>query len=98
MLASLDGVYQFRVLARAKTLRGREVTREHLLTGAVWKGGDDKPPTGKDDPEGKDRLCEFLSCLLSSNVIQPEFEKRLKELGLDLDGLRSCLKEHCRQD
>ena len=96
-LAPLSGVYPFRVLANGKTLRGRDFTREHLLTGAVWKGGDNPPPTGKDDPnEEKERLCSLLSCLLSTKVIQPEFEKRLKELGLNLDALRACLKTWCR--
>ncbi|HEX2475382.1 MAG TPA: vWA domain-containing protein, partial [Lacipirellulaceae bacterium] len=48
--APLSGVYPFRVLANGKTLRGRNFTREHLLTGAVWKGGDNPLPTGKDNP------------------------------------------------
>ncbi|MGH3974461.1 MAG: VWA domain-containing protein, partial [Pseudonocardiaceae bacterium] len=97
MPAPLSGVYPFRVLANGKTLRGRDFTREHLLTGAVWKGGDNPPPTGKDDPsEEKEQLCRLLSCLLSGKVIQPEFEKHLKELGLDLDAFRACLKAWCR--
>ncbi len=96
MTAPLSGVYPFRVLANGKTLRGRDFTREHLLTGAVWKGGDNPPPTGKDDPnEEKERLCRLLSCLFSGKVIQPEFERKLKELGLDLDALRACIKSWC---
>lgn len=97
MVAMLAGVYPFRVLARATTLRGREVTREHLLTGAVWQGGDQPPPTGKDEPDDcKERLCELLACLLSRNVIRPDLEKRLEELGLEVDGIRRCLKKWCR--
>ncbi|MCE5333381.1 MAG: S8 family serine peptidase [Desulfobacteraceae bacterium] len=97
MPAPLSGVYPFRILAEGKSLRGREFTREHLLTGAVWKGGDNPPPTGKDDPnEGKERLCRLLSCLLSGKVIQPEFEGRLKQLGISLEALRECLKVWCR--
>jgi hypothetical protein len=95
--APLSGVYPFRVLADGTTLRGRNFTREHLLTGAVWKGGDNPPPTTQDDPrEEKERLCRLLSCLLSERVIKPEFEKRLKELGLDLDLIRACIKASCR--
>ena len=96
MTAPLSGVYPFRVLANGKTLRGRDFTREHLLTGAVWKGGDNPPPSGKDDPsEEKERLCRLLSCLLSGKVIQPDFERRLKELGINLDALRACIKAWC---
>lgn len=96
MIAALSGVYSFRVFTSATTLRGRKVTREHLLTGAVWQGGDDPPPTGKDEPgDGKKRLCELLACLLSKNVIQPELKKRLEELGLNVDGIRKCLEEWC---
>ena len=97
MVAMLAGVYRFRVLARATTLRGREVTREHLLTGMVWAGGDQPPPSGKDDPdENKENLCDFLQCLLSRNVIRPDLEKFLEERGLDMDGIRKCLKRWCR--
>ena len=94
--APLPGVYPFRVLASGKTLRGRDFTREHLLTGAVWKGGDNPPPTGGDDPgEDKDKLCRLLSCLLSGRVIGPAYQKRLKELGINLDALRACIKGWC---
>jgi murein tripeptide amidase MpaA len=95
--AMLPGVYSFRVLAGATTLRGRAVTREQLLTGAVWKGGDNPPPTGAGGPtEGRDRLCELLACLTSRKIIKPDLEKRLAELGLDFDGIRECLKKWCR--
>ena len=62
---------------------------EHLLTGAVWAGGDYPPPTGGDDPNGGKRdFCRLMECLLSRNVINPDLRKRLLELGLDLDGLQ----------
>ena len=32
---------------------------------------------------------------MSEQVIEPRFEERLKELGINLDGLRGCLKEFC---
>ncbi|MEX2264199.1 MAG: S8 family serine peptidase [Bryobacteraceae bacterium] len=95
--APLSGVYPFRVLANGKTLRGRNFSREHLLTGAVWKGGDNPPPTSQDDPnEEKERCCRLLNCLLNGSVIRPEFEKRLQELGLDLNALRACIRAWCR--
>jgi hypothetical protein len=85
--ALLSGVYHFRVLAQGTTMRGRAFTREHLLSGAVWKGGDAPPPTSKDDPqEDKDRLCRLLNCLLSEKVLSSEFERRLRQWGLDAPG------------
>ena len=96
--AWLSGVYPIRVLADGSTLRGRDFTREHVLTGAVWKGGDVPPPTSKDDPqEEKDRLCRLLSCLLDEKVLRPDLERRLKDLGLDLDALRHCLHIWCQR-
>jgi hypothetical protein len=94
--AMLAGIYRFRVQGRGVTLRGLPFTREQEVTGAVYKGGDNPPPAGQDDPYGpKERLCRFLACLLSQKVISPELEKRLAEVGLNLDGLRRCLKEFC---
>ncbi len=96
LAAPLSGVYPIRVRAAATTLRGRAVTREHLLTGAVWDGGDHPPPTGGEEPPGgREDLCELLACLLHRNVITPELRKRLLALGLDVDGVLKCLKEWC---
>ncbi len=96
--APLNGVYRFRMLGDGKTLRGRPFTREQLLTGAVWKGGDNPPPTSKDDPNtAKDDLCRLLNCLLGEKTIRPEFQKRLLELGIDLDSARACLRAWCRR-
>ena len=96
-VAAFSGVYPFRVLANATTLRTRNVTREHLLTGAVWEGGGNPSPTGGEEPaDGKEGLCEPIACLLNRNVIHSGLEKRLEELGFNLDGVRKCLKEWCR--
>lgn len=98
LAASISGVYSFRVLAGATTMRGRAVTREHLLTGAVWKGGDNPPPSGRDEPSDcKMKLCELLTCLLSRNVISPTLEKRLQEAGLDVEGVRKCFRAWCKK-
>ncbi|MEI4801287.1 tyrosinase family protein [Bacillus sp. FJAT-51639] len=50
LLAAMPGVYQFRVLAVGSTMRGRPFTREQLLTGAVWKGGDSPLPSSDTNP------------------------------------------------
>lgn len=47
--ANLDGVYRIRIVADGKTMRGREFTREQLLSAATWKGGDQPPAQGGDD-------------------------------------------------
>ena len=77
-------------------MRGLPFTREQEVTGAVWRGGDQPPPSGKDDPAGeRDHLCRLLGCLLSTETLSPELVKRLGELGISLAGLRRCLKEYC---
>jgi murein tripeptide amidase MpaA len=97
--ASIPGVYHFRVLADGTTMRGRLFTREQLMTGAVWKSGDQPPPTSKDDPQvDRDRLCHLLSCLLSDSALTPRFQDHLKELGLNLDALRRCLANWCAEE
>lgn len=60
------------------------------------KEGDEPLPTGKDDPRVRDeRLCKLLNCLLSEKTISQEFEKKLSELGINLEVLRKCLEEYC---
>ncbi len=96
-VASLSGVYRLRIVGSGSTLRARPFTREQIVTGSVYKGGDDPLPTGKDDPTDQDeRLCRFLACLLSANTISPDLEKRLKEMGLNLVSIRQCLKVYCQ--
>jgi hypothetical protein len=58
--ANSNGVYQFRVRAAGATLRSQPFTREQGLTGAVYQGGDNPPPTTTRDPEGNptdDKTC-----------------------------------------
>lgn len=78
-----------------KSLRGRPFEREHLLTGAVWKGGDQHPPNSKDDPStDHERLCRLLRCLFGDKVLTPHVEKYLAEHdGVDLRAFRECLKK-----
>ena len=96
--AVLAGVYGMHVKARGRTFRGLPFTREQELTGAVWRGGDDPPPCGRDRPnEDRARLCRLLACLLSRQTVSPELEKRLAEIGLNLAAVRRCLREFCRR-
>jgi hypothetical protein len=94
--ASLPGIYRLRVRGSGTTLRARPFAREQLLTGSTYKGGDDPFPTGKDDPTDRDeRLCRFLSCLLSSKTISNELEARLLRMGVNVEGIRRCLRLYC---
>jgi hypothetical protein len=96
--ALLAGVYRFRLLAQGKSLRARPFSREHLLTGAIWKGGDQPPPNSATEPgAAHDRLCRLLGCLFGEKVLTPTFEKNLAERGVDLRTLRECLKTWCQQ-
>jgi Mg-chelatase subunit ChlD len=91
-MASMSGVYRFRVLGTGTTLRGRPFTREQTLTGAIWQGGDEPPPTSKDDPRKRDeRLCQLLRCLLREGVLR----RYLEEKGIDMKALEECLKVLC---
>ena len=67
LAAPLSGVYRFRVLAHGKSLRARPFDREHLLTGAVWRGGDQPPPNSTTNPGTQDDdVCRLLQCLVHS--------------------------------
>jgi hypothetical protein len=90
-VALSSGVYVGRVLARGVTLRGTPFTREQTVSLAVWKGGDQpvRPPRGSDQTEG----CELWKCLLSEEVLRPEFAELMKRWGVDLDALRTCMKK-----
>ncbi len=69
--ATQPGVYPIRLLANGKSMRGRTFTREHLLSAAVWQGGDNPPPNSHNpDPEDPqhhgdpDGVCAIVDCLL----------------------------------
>jgi hypothetical protein len=90
--ANLPGIYYFRIVARGRTFRSRRFTREQSLTGAVWKGGDNPPPSSKDDPNKQnDRFCKLMGCLLEVKGIQGA----LKRSEIDLDELKKCLEIYC---
>ena len=87
--ATHAGVYRCTVKAVGRTLRHRPFTREQIVTGQVWRGGNQPPPRGGDVPvEGQ--LCEQLRCLVDGGGLSPELLARLRALGLDLDALRKC--------
>jgi hypothetical protein len=90
--AKLSGIYHVRVLATGRTFRDVPFTREHLLTGAVWQGGDAPPPSVRTDPGREDeRWCKLVACLLHTKGVPELLEKH----GIDHRGLASCLKSYC---
>lgn len=96
--ALLPGVYRARLLAAGTSLRNRPFTRESLLTGAIWKGGDDpgrKPGEGGEEGgKGDSSLCCLLDCLLK----EPSVLRFLDGKGIDAAGLRRCVQRCCEDD
>jgi hypothetical protein len=92
VLAGLAGLYSFRVRARGTTLRGLPFTREQLLSGAVWRGGNGPLPGPDQDPKGRDeRLCRLLACLLGEESVV----RYLRSKEINTEGLMRCVKEWC---
>lgn len=94
LVAEQAGIYRLHVIAEGGTFRGSAFTREQLLTAAVWLGGDrpDVPPRDADH-------CDWsvlLKCLLSERSLSKELEERLRKEGIDLNAIRRCVKDACR--
>jgi hypothetical protein len=87
-VASVAGVYVIRIHTEGRTLRGFRFTREAVRTAAVWRGGDNPPPTKHDDG-----WCGVLRCLLEANAVDLEL---LKRLGIRPDRLLKCCDEEER--
>ena len=96
-VATATGTYRFRAYAHGTTLRGQSFTREQLVTGGVWQGGDAPLPSSKEDRESRRRLCELLLCLLGRGTLSKEAESQLRARGIHVDRLRRCIRHHCRE-
>ena len=92
-LATLSGIYLFRVRGSGTTLRNRPFTREQLVSGAVWRGGNGTLPGDNKPPDNG--LCCLLKCLFSNKVLSPELENEWRKRGIDLEALRKCLDVCC---
>lgn len=86
------GVYRFRIRATGETMRGSRFERERTLTATAVPGGDNWDPN-EPRPDG---LCELLHCLEEHGVVGDRLREILKRLGIDLDGLRRCLRAACK--
>lgn len=92
MVAFQAGTYQFRVMADGYTMRNRRFTRQQVVTGAVWKGGD-LPFPESDTHDGfsfdmEQTICRLLSCM--DRNLSDELHERLLRSGVDLKGLIRC--------
>jgi len=61
MLASMAGTYRFKVIATGVNYKGKPFTREQLLTGAVFAGGDTPVVTGGDPKGSADECCKKIT-------------------------------------
>jgi hypothetical protein len=61
MIASMSGIYRFNVIASGVNYKGVPFTREQLLTGSVFRGGD--TPVKTDDGAGstEGNCCRILT-------------------------------------
>ena len=93
--ASLSGIYEFLVKAKGRTSRGNEFTREQVLTGSVWKGGDRIPPKSQPvDSKNDDKLCDLLSCMIGS--MNENLRERLIKEGFDINRFEKCIAVKCK--
>ncbi|CAG5067482.1 hypothetical protein DYBT9623_00203 [Dyadobacter sp. CECT 9623] len=89
--AAYAGVYTFRVKAKGKTSRNISYTREQVMTAAVWRGGNNPPPSHDNDPghnPTQEAICRLLTCLNKTGG--SEFKANLQKMGLDLGALAKC--------
>jgi hypothetical protein len=93
-VASIQGVYRFRLLASGITMRKAAFTREQLLSGVVVLGGDNPAPKSDPSTRAHDKqLCDLLECLLSSETLG----RFLTENHVDPNALHRCIQQWCKQ-
>jgi hypothetical protein len=92
LVAAASGTYRFDVRATGRSLRGTPFTRERLLTGAVWNGGDHPFPTGADDSQVGLVLCDLARCLT-----REAFAELLERFDVDPRVVLKCIDRYCRE-
>jgi hypothetical protein len=81
-----NGLYPLLVHATGQSLRGTPFTREELRSAAVWSDPIVHDPDPTDD---RHRWCELLLCLLQDDRLG----RLLAKQGVNLDGVRDCVKK-----
>jgi len=95
-LTNKPGIYQFVIRAQGNTTGNARFSREKVLTAGVWAGGD-QPYNPQTVTEGAAN-CEWMMCLLEALTQSRELQKRLEEMGIDINALRQCVEKHCRKE
>ncbi|MFM0441796.1 tyrosinase family protein [Paraburkholderia strydomiana] len=94
MQAVQSGVYRFRVIANGVTWHGSRFTREQLLTGIAYPGGDLPPPITTQFPgKTSDALCHLLECLIGKGTLKGFFEAN----HIDPKTVQDCIASYCSQ-
>jgi hypothetical protein len=87
-----SGVYRIRVVANGITWRGSRFTREQLLTGVAYPGGDLPPPiTGPQPGNTGDVLCHLLECLVGRGALKRFFDAN----HIDPRAVQACITQYC---
>jgi hypothetical protein len=55
------------------------------------------PPGQEPRRDPKAELCSLVRCVVGEKVLGDEARARFKELGVDLEALRACIKEWCAE-
>jgi len=91
------GVYSFRVRADGYTLNRTSFTREKTLTAGISDNtGSEFNPMIEYLRNRDEKLCHLLKCIFSSQFINPEVLRQLKEKGIDVDKLKNCFDNFCK--
>jgi len=61
MIASMSGIYRFNVIANGVNYKGVPFTREQLLTGSVFRGGDTPVTTGDGGSSAERECCKMFT-------------------------------------
>lgn len=91
--ATVAGVYFCRVRAQGLSSKGSRFIREKTLSAGAYYGNYDPVP----QPSSGEDFCRLVACLLSDKTFSPELVRRLAQSGVDLDHVRKCIREVCRE-
>jgi hypothetical protein len=94
-VAHISGIYRLTFHGEGKTWHGQPFTREAIRTAAVWRGGDEKPPTTATDPLFRnEQLCEMIKCAFKDSSIL----ELLRRHDIDAENLLECFTRLCQVD
>jgi hypothetical protein len=90
--AERSGIYQVRLRAKGRSMKGKPFTREAWRSISIYRNIPDRPTgTGTNENES---LCNLIRCLLGQDSVV----RFLKKKKLDAGELKKCLEIHCNKD